>query len=216
MIEMPPTLECASKLWLTVRRNGPAQPPADQGAINRRQYSLESVFLPGGLTAAVGTNIDPSNGVENYQGEKNVAIDPNNSQHIIAHSNTFFKDTTAQCQSPTGGTASTFGTMALFGSSDGGVTWQYNCAPWHTSATGGVTGAVAWFGSDPALAWDAQGRAYACYMLISQNSSGSAGASIVVARSTDVGQSWQQLGSPVVNRIGVTTSLDDKEMMAID
>jgi hypothetical protein len=217
MIEMPPTLECASKLWLAVRRNGAAQPPADPGAINRRQYSLESVFLPGGLTAAVGTNIDPSNGVENYQGENNVAIDPNNPQHIIAHSNTFFKDTTAQCQSPTGGTASTFGTMALFGSSDGGVTWKYNCAPWHTSATGGVTGAVAWFGSDPALAWDNQGRAYACYMLISENSSGSAfGASIVLARSTDNGQTWSQFGNPVVNNVASTAHADDKEMMVID
>src|SRR5439155_25500557 len=104
-------------------------------------------------------------------------------------------DTTAQCQSPTGGTASTFGTMALFGSSDGGVTCKYNCPPWHTSATGGVTGALAWFGSDPAPAWDNQGRADACYMLISQNSSGSAlAASIVLARSTDNGQTWAQVG----------------------
>src|SRR5439155_17178302 len=73
-----------------------------------------------------------------------------------------------------------------------------------------------WFGSDPALAWDIQGRAYACYMLISENSSGSNfGASIVVARSTDNGASWQNLGV-VVNDIATTTNGDDKEMMAID
>src|ERR1043166_1943561 len=216
MIEMPPTIECASGLWRAARRGGAPEAPTDPEIINQRQYSLESVFQPGGLAAAVGINVDPSNGVEGYQGENSIAIDPNNPQHIIAHSNTFFRDTTAQCQSPTGGSALTFGTMALFGSSDGGATWKYNCAPWHTSVTGGVTSANAYFGSDPALAWDAQGNAYACYMLISQNSSGSAGASIVVAKSTDVGQSWQQLGSPLVNRIGVTTSLDDKEMFTID
>jgi hypothetical protein len=215
MIMMPPTLDCASSLWRTVRTTGTA-PSVDAAAINSRQYAVYSVFNSGPLAALVGTNINPAAGVEGYQGETAISIDPNNPLHMVAHSNTFFKDTTAQCQSPTGGTASTFGTMALFGSSDGGATWTYNCAPWHTAVTGGVTSANAWFGSDPALAWDNQGRAYAVYMLLSQNSSGSAGASIVVARSTDNGQTWSQFGSPVVNRIAVTTSLDDKEMFVID
>jgi uncharacterized repeat protein (TIGR01451 family) len=214
MIEMPPPVECASELWTAVRE--PERQPVVPELINTREYSLDAVYNLNAFAASVGTNTDPSSGVEGYQGENSISIDPNNPQHIIAHSNTFFKDTTAQCQSPTGGTANTFGTMALFGSSDGGQTWAYNCAPWHTSVTGGVTSANAWFGSDPALAWDAQGRAYACYMLISQNSAGSAGAAIVVARSTDNGATWQQFGSPVVNRISVTTSLDDKEMFAID
>ncbi|HZT61307.1 MAG TPA: MBG domain-containing protein [Pyrinomonadaceae bacterium] len=214
MIEMPPTTECASEIWQEVRN--PERAPAIPELINSRQYSFDSVYSLNALAASIGTNTDPSSGVEGYQGENSISINPNNPQQMIAHSNTFFRDTTAQCQSPTGGAALTFGTMALFGSSDGGQTWKYNCAPWHTAVTGGVTSANAYFGSDPALAWDANGNAYACYMLISQNSSGSSGASIVVAKSTDVGQSWQQLGSPVVNRIGVTTSLDDKEMMAID
>ncbi len=214
MIEMPPPTECASELWTAVRE--PERAPAVPELLNARAYSLDAVYNMNALAASIGTNTDPSSGVEGYQGENSISIDPNNPQHIVAHSNTFFRDTTPQCQSPTGGAALTFGTMALFGSSDGGQNWTYNCAPWHTSVTGGVTSANAYFGSDPALAWDAQGRAYACYMLLSQNSAGSAGASIVVARSTDVGATWQQLGSPVVNRIGVTTSLDDKEMMAID
>ena len=80
--------------------------------------------------ASVGTNTDPADGVEGYQGENSISIDPNNPLHLIAFSNTFFKDPTATCQSPTGGTANTFGTMALFGSTDGGATWTYNCAPW--------------------------------------------------------------------------------------
>jgi Bacterial Ig-like domain (group 3)/BNR repeat-like domain/Carboxypeptidase regulatory-like domain len=105
--------------------------------------------------------------------------------------------------------------MALFGSTDGGTTWTYNCAPWPATVTGGVIGAVYWFGSDPALSWDSQGRAYACYMLISQNAAGTSGAAIVVARSSDYGASWQNLGT-VVNGIASTTQGNDKEMMAID
>ncbi|HVF67048.1 MAG TPA: sialidase family protein, partial [Pyrinomonadaceae bacterium] len=214
MIEMPPPTECASELWEAVRN--PNRPAVVPDLINSRQYDLGSVYNMDAFAASIGTNTDPSSGVEGYQGENSISINPNNPQQIIAHSNTFFRDTTPQCQHPTGGAALTFGTMALFGSSDGGQTWKYNCAPWHTSVTGGVTSANAYFGSDPALAWDGQGNAYACYMLLSQNAAGSAGASIVVAKSTDVGQTWQQLGAPVVNRINVTTALDDKQMMAID
>ena len=217
MIMMPPPVECESQLWKAARQSGGLQTAVSPYSLSLREYSPDLLFNLAALTASVGANIDPSNGVEGYQGETSISIDPNNPQHIIGHSNTFFKDPTAQCQSPTGGAASTFGTMALFGSTDGGATWTYNCAPWHTSATGGVSGAVAWFGSDPALAWDNLGRAYACYMLISQNSTGTNfGASIVVARSTDNGQTWSQFGNPVVNNVGTATHADDKEMMAID
>jgi uncharacterized repeat protein (TIGR01451 family) len=213
MIEMPPPVECASELWQAVRE--PERAPVVPELINTRQYSLDAVYnMDAALAASVGTNTDPSSGVEGYQGENSISIDPNNPLHIIAHSNTFFKDTTPQCQSPTGGTANTFGTMALFGSSDGGQTWTYNCAPWPASVTGGVTGATFWFGSDPALAWDNQGRAYATYMLISQSASAS-GASIVTARSSDNGLTWQSLGT-VTSGITSTTIGNDKEMMAID
>jgi hypothetical protein len=214
MIMMPPTTACASALWRSV--HAPVTEPVDLELISSRQYSPEAVFAFAPFAASVGTNVDLSSGTEGYQGENNISIDPNNPQHMIAHSNTFFRDTTPACQSPTGGSALTFGTMSLYGSSDGGQTWKYNCAPWHTAVTGGVISANAYFGSDPALAWDGSGNAYACYMLLSTNSSGGAGASIVVAKSTDVGQTWTQLGSPVVNRIGVTANLDDKQMMAID
>ena len=51
-------------------------------------------------------------------------------------------------------------------------------------------------------------------MLISQSASAS-GASIVTARSSDNGTTWQSLGT-VVNGIASTTQGNDKEMMAID
>jgi uncharacterized repeat protein (TIGR01451 family) len=212
MIQMPPPIECASELWQEARN--PDRAPAVPEIINTRQYSLDSVYSMDALSASIGSNVDPSSGLEGYQGETSIAIDPNNPLHIVAHSNTFYKDPSAQCQSPTGGTANTYGTMALFGSSDGGQTWTYNCAPWPASVTGGVAGATFWFGSDPALAWDNQGRAYATYMLISQSSTAS-GASIVTARSSDNGATWQSLGT-VTGGITSTTQGNDKEMMAID
>jgi hypothetical protein len=217
MIMMPPPIECASKLWQSLRGvnlSNAATVPRGTEWLSLRQYPVESLFNLQALSASVGTNVDPANGVEGYQGETNIAVDHNSPQHIVAFSNTFFKDTTPACQSPTGGTANTFGTMALFGSVDGGTTWTYNCAPWPAAITGGVAGATFWFGSDPALAWDNQGRAYATYMLISQSASAS-GAAIVVARSSDNGTSWQSLGT-VVNGIASTTQGNDKEMMAID
>jgi len=220
MIMMPAPLECASKLFQAIRRNPHftsfASVPKGTEALSLRQYPVDALFNLRALSASVGSNVDPSGGVEGYQGENNIAIDPNNPQHIIAHSNTFFRDTAAGCQSPTGGAANTYGTMSLFGSTDGGATWTYNCAPWPAAITGGVAGADAWFGSDPALAWDNQGRAYATYMLISLNSSTNAsGAAIVTARSTDNGATWQNLGT-VTNGITSTTIGNDKEMMAID
>ena len=220
MIMMPAPLDCASKLWQALNRNAHllnfAKVPTGTEALSLRQDRVANDFDLRSLAASVGNNIDPNSGLEGYQGENNISIDPNNPQHIIAHSNTFYKDPNPNCQSPTGGSANTYGTMSLFGSTDGGATWTYNCAPWPASASGGVPGAAFWFGSDPALAWDNQGRAYACYMLISEDSSGANfGASIVVARSSDNGASWQNLGT-VVNDIATTNNGDDKEMMAID
>jgi hypothetical protein len=221
MIMLPAPLDCASKVWQKVHKNAhlsdnSVSVPPGTDALSLRQYPIESVFSLKGLSASVGANLDPPNGVEGYQGENNISIDPNNALHMIAHSNTFYRDPDAGCQSPTGGSANTYGTMSLFGSTDGGSTWTYKCAPWPATVTGGVTGADAWFGSDPALAWDNSGRAYACYMLISLNSStGASGASIVVARSTDNGSSWTSLGT-VTTGITSTTQGNDKQMMAID
>jgi hypothetical protein len=217
-IMLPPPLDCASKLWMAARRNSSAAESADYAMspefLSLGQKSTETFSNQGSLNASVGTNTNPAGGIEGYQGTGSISIDPNNPLHIIASSNTFYKDPISTCQSPTGGTANTYGTIALFGSTDGGATWTYNCAPWPATLTGGVTGATFWFGSYPTLAWDNQGRAYVSYLLISQSAS-AYGAAIVVARSSDQGASWQSLGT-VVNGIASTTQGNDKEMMAID
>ena len=215
---LPSPLNCASKLWMAAHRNSSASESVDSAmsseSLSLRQNPIETSFNPDALNASVATNNNLAGGIEEYQGTSSIAIDPNNPLRLIASSNSFYKDPTSTCQSPTGGSANTYGTLALFGSIDGGATWTYNCAPWPATLTGGVTGATFWFGSYPTLAWDNQGRAYVSYLLISQSAS-AYGAAIVVARSSDNGASWQSLGT-VVNGIASTTQGNDKEMMAID
>lgn len=106
MIMMPPPLDCASKLWLAARQgNRASESGISPELLSLRQSPIENFFNLSALNASVGTNIDLANGVEGYQGENSISIDPNNPLHVIAFSNTFFKDSTPACQSPTGGTA---------------------------------------------------------------------------------------------------------------
>jgi hypothetical protein len=206
MIEAPLPVVCLHQAWLAL--HGRAGASSAEPAPGESSVST--------LSAAIGTNVNPASGVTAYQGEMSVAANPGNAQQLVAGANTFYQDPSAACQSPTGGSSKTYGTMALYGSSDGGATWTYRCAPWPAAVSGGVTGATAWFGSDPAVAWGTGGKAYALYMLISSNTTGTkAGASIVVAKSLDSGANWSNLGV-VVNRISVSSGLDDKPMMAVD
>ncbi|MGD8378473.1 MAG: pre-peptidase C-terminal domain-containing protein [Gammaproteobacteria bacterium] len=163
----------------------------------------------GGGNATIGTNADLGSQLSSYQGEVTIAADPNNGQHLAAGANTFYADATSACQAPSG---NTYGTQALYFSTDGGSTWTYNCAPWPSSIGSGSYSSH--FGSDPTAAFDSNGNAYMAYMLISSNSSSNTSA-IVVARTTDNGASWQPWGT-VVNNLTNSSVFDDKEMMAID
>jgi hypothetical protein len=64
-------------------------------------------------------NIVPLTGLSSYQGEIAAAINPGNPFEMIAAANSFLSD--PQC----GGVS----TQALYGSQDGGETWNYSCAP---------------------------------------------------------------------------------------
>jgi hypothetical protein len=210
LMEAPPTLECRSKIWRHLH------PAALQRAKSNFEPDIDGfdspfadLWLKNGLASA-----DTPDAVNNYQGEVQVAINPKNSRQMVAGANSFYRDPTAACQSPAGA-GLTYGTQALYGSSDGGTTWTYHCAPWPAAVTGGVSGADAYFGSDPAVAWDNNGNAYAAYMLISQNSAGISAASIVVAKSSDAGLTWASLGI-VVNNVANPNASDDKEFLAVD
>ena len=218
MVEESPGIECQSKLWRHRHGlSGAATVPAGTEGLGLRSGdgTTEAFLRTLGLrpdAASVGANVLPAGGVENYQGEMQIAVNPNNPQQLVAGANHFYAD--PNCPRPGGG--STNGTQAFYGSTDGGATWVYRCAPWPSDINGSVAGAAFFFGSDPALAWDSQNRAYAAYMLLNCNSSQtSCGYSIVVARSTDVGQTWTPWGT-VVNHSGDNAHGDDKEMIAVD
>ncbi|HET7453603.1 MAG TPA: sialidase family protein, partial [Thermoanaerobaculia bacterium] len=175
-------------------------------------------------SAAVGTNIAPptvlppvgSDGLPAYQGETAISIDPADPLRMVGHANTFYLDPAAACQAPAPNASKTDGTMALYGSDDGGVTWHYNCAPWPSDGTGSISGASAFFGSDPAVDWDSSGNAWAAYLLIDENGGGTAdGSGIAVAKSSDSGLSWSPVGM-VVNNLSNSSLFEDKELMAID
>ena len=219
MMEASPAIECASKLWNALHRRGGlfnvAAVPMDANYLGLQSSDLAAQQQFHTFAASIGSNLDPAGGVQTYQGEVQLAFNPNNPLQIVAGANTFYRDPDPGCQSPKGGSSKTFGTQALYGSSDGGATWIHRCAPWPSAVNGGLNGASAYFGSDPAVAWDSSGRAYAVYMLISQTNGGSSGASIVAVRSTDVGATWTYLGT-IVNNIGSSSNFDDKEFVAVD
>lgn len=214
MAETPPWVECESKLWSSLnRKTGLFNViPQSSGPLGLHSSDPAAEEMVRSLAASVGSNVDPAGGVGDYQGEMQIAVNQNNPQQLVAAANTFYQDPSANCLSPTGGFSGTFGTQALYGSSDGGSTWTYKCAPWPPSLSGPV-GASFFFGSDPAVAWDNQGRAYAAYMLLADV--GGLSTAIVVARSTDSGQSWSPLGI-VVNDLADSNFFDDKEMLAVD
>ncbi len=161
----------------------------------------------GAIDASVGTNRNSaatfSPAPLDYQGEIQVVVNPNNPNQIVSAANTW---------DDIGGTCGNFGLQAVFYSSDGGVTWGYSCPPddnaYGMNCTTGGT-----FGSDPALAWDANNNVFLEYMLLCTGAQ--TRYAIVVARSTNGGQTWSAHGT-VVNSWGSPGTVEDKEFYAID
>ncbi|HEX7139109.1 MAG TPA: hypothetical protein VF219_14740 [Vicinamibacterales bacterium] len=220
MMEASPVVDCESKLWNALHRSklsvfNIASIPADADHFTLKPSDLAMQQMVHAFAASVGSNLDPAGGVSTYQGEVQLAVNPNNPLQIVAGANTFYRDPDPNCQSPLGGSANTFGTQALYGSTDGGVTWTYKCAPWPASLNGGVPGATEYYGSDPAVAWDTLGNAYAVYMLVSQANNGDSGTAIVISRSANSGTTWTSLGT-IVDNISNPFAFDDKELVDID
>ena len=155
--------------------------------------------------ATVGTNrnvaatdVPPPN---EYQGEIQVVVNPNNANQLVAAANTW--DAPAGCGE----------TQAIFWSSDGGAVWNYTCAPTSSAFPGIGSCSATVFGSDPALAWDNNNNVYINYMLLCA-SIFSTRYSMVVARSTDGGANWS--GQGIVVTSWGDTDLEDKNFYAID
>jgi hypothetical protein len=213
MVEESPRTVCQSRVWRYLRGGAREASFQTLGAM----FAGFSPFAPlFEAMAVVGKNRVPADGIEWYQGETFIAVNPNNPLQFVAGTNSFHQDDDPACEEPLG--MPTFGTQALFGSTDGGKTWEYRCAPWHPGVTGGVAGADEWFGSDPSLAWDKAGNAYVAYLLLSQDgdpNSFKLGSAIMVAKSSDAGNSWSPLGV-VANDITKPYPFHDKPMLAID
>src|SRR5690242_15175889 len=173
----------AHRKWLQFHR---AATPSPTAAAPASHSSPEQSFVTQPLSVIAGTNVDLGN-VLDYQGEVAIAIDPSDPNRLVAGANTFFTD--SHCPAP-GGSAET---QALFGSTDGGATWTYACAPWPAGLNQG-SGPI-FFGSDPAVTWDATGNAYAAYLLISEDNAGDVSSAVEVAKSTDSGMSWAPFGT---------------------
>jgi hypothetical protein len=212
---------CLHRAWLALHGEAPAAAGPESAGI---ADGVDAQAVPVSMAATVGTNIAPptvlppigTDGLPSYEGETAISIDPGDPLRMVGHANTFYRDPAAACQAPTPNASKTFGTMALYGSNDGGVTWHYNCAPWPADGTGAINSASAFFGSDPAVDWDSSGNAWAAYLLIDENGGGTAdGSGIAVAKSTDSGLSWSPVGM-IVNNLSNSSLFEDKELMAID
>jgi hypothetical protein len=141
---------------------------------------------------------------DDYQGEVQVVVNPNNPNQIVAASNTW-DNIPGTCNSDT---------QAIFYSSDGGATWGYTCSPdksGYPALAAGCAGGIV-FGSDPALAWNDANEVFINQMLICYT--GTYHYSMVVARSTDGGATWA--GQGVVKNSWGNTNLEDKNFYAID
>ncbi len=137
-----------------------------------------------------------------YEGEIQIAVNPNNHNQVVAAANTW---------GTAGAACNNDQTLAVFHSGDGGTTWSYTCAPSNNvMALGNCPTTV--FGSDPAVAWNDDGEVFLNYMLICfawspQNA-------MVVARSADGGATWSKQG--IVTNGWPAGTLEDKNFYAID
>jgi hypothetical protein len=165
----------------------------------------------------IGLNMPLAGGVQGPQNETAVAVNPKNPQQLVAAAVTYFEDETKGCRSPADKDEIDSSTIALYGSKDGGVSWEYHCAPWPAKVAGGLVSADQWYGDDPSVAWDAEGNAYAAYMLVSwaYGSTLKLSSAIVVARSSDAGSTWAPW-SVVVNDITTLHPFHEKPKIAID
>jgi hypothetical protein len=152
-------------------------------------------FQPGKSTTTksvkVGANVDMSNEA-GPQSETSIAIDPSNASRIVGGSNEIFRLP-----------------MRGYFSTDGGSTWTGVDLPLPPPiAQNGFD-----FGSDPGVAWDANGNVYYSYIVVFFSSGGSInGTEMAVARSSDGGQMW----TPTYFNLGGPGQFNDKPMITVD
>lgn len=141
----------------------------------------------------------------NFQGEIQLVVNPGNANQLVAAANTWHSIT---------GVCTNQQTQAIFYSADGGVTWNYTCAP-GSAAYAGFSCAGTVFGSDPALFWNNNNEVFLNYMLLCALSSTDIRYAMVVARSVNGGATWTGQGV-VRNSWALANTIEDKNFYAID
>jgi hypothetical protein len=147
------------------------------------------------------------------QNEESVAVDPNNTNHLVASYNDYRRGD---------------GTCGSSWSTDGGRTWNDSTVPnGFTRNTRPPTAAPRYYwqaGGDTSVAFDSKGNAYLSCQLFQRGPATAAGdpgraSGFFVYRSTqNGGASWNFTGRPVFET-GFQTSflpLEDKQFMAVD
>ena len=195
--------------WLQFHVPGPVSAANTFPLVNALMDLNPSLNAPTiGTNRNVATTDSPA--PEDFQGEIQVALNRNNTNQLVAGANTW--DTPSGCDQ----------TQAAFGTTDGGVTWNYTCVP----SVGGYGLSCPnqndlKFGSDPALYWDNNNNAFFNYMLLCcgvtcQFGFSNPTSSLVVAKSTDSGSTWTGHGV-IVNHLSSTNGgFDDKQFYVID
>lgn len=140
---------------------------------------------------------------DDYQGEVQIAVNPIDTSQIVAAANTW---------DSMGGVCAG-GIQAIFYTDDGGVTWDYTCAPGAAAYPTLPACAGTVFGSDPALYWDDSNQVFLNYMLLCSTGF-SLDFALVVATSTDGGATWT--GQGVIKDSWATGDVEDKNFYAID
>lgn len=145
------------------------------------------------------------------QNETTVAIDPNNTNHIVAAYNDYRR-----------GDGNCYAAYSL----DKGRTWNDSTVPMSFVRGAQFNAAREYFeaGGDPSVAWDSKGNVYYTCQMFSRGRpttpSPDASSAVYVFRSTqNNGASWNFPGRPVVEFNDITGSspvLEDKPYMTID
>jgi hypothetical protein len=140
---------------------------------------------------SVGANVDMSN-EQGPQSETSIAIDPSIASQLVGGSNEIFRLP-----------------MRGYFSGDGGASWGAVDLPLPPPiARNGFD-----FGSDPGVAWDANGNVYYSYIVVFFSTGGSInGTELAVARSSDGGKSW----TSTYFNLGGPGQFNDKPMITVD
>ena len=152
-------------------------------------------FLPlkaaGSTSVTVGANVDMSNEA-GPQSETSIAINPSSASQLVGGSNEIFRLP-----------------MRGYFSSDGGSNWGAVDLPLPPPiARNGFD-----FGSDPGVAWDANGNVYYSYIVVFFSTGGSInGTEMAVAHSSDGGKTW----TPTYFNLGGPGQFNDKPMITVD